>query len=615
MIKNIDALRAKVQKEWEMWYNHVRSERERKRLVDSKILENPEDGFVKQNLLWKHMQLETATFLTDELDIVTVSEKWVLEDEITKNRNKVAKHLYKKMWIKKIKRQIIDDNNLYWISATVIEAFDDEKVFPILSRIDPLSIIPDPKNYCDSDMRFIWLEKQFSIWYIRDNENFDKKARKEVVASVSEEWRRTEQSRANANRLMDIPDDEMTTLRYFFTTFEGKKWFTIWDNTMEHLLRAEELEPMTKAEKLNPFSVRYPIQFHRRKPIPNSFFGASLHDEIIQYQKNMSELANLYNISARRDALWSDYLLNYKLGLNAETLDKTQPGWAFHAAKFDELWNEPAFVELPHNKASGAIIEAIKFNDSWAQETSGNRDIAFWASAPWSQTKAEIQIMEQKASRIHRMIRDNYMESYEKMWEDIFNAFELYMWSKQSINISLIDNWQQYSRKLLKREFLSGSIINIYVESQEEKRARDDQDYQKLIASSNILIKNMKPWYAMNVLLRTILEKSWIQWLDPMTIIPPDVDEWEATNNISLINDNIDISDPIPWQNLLTLRQIYSQALPTPAKRKIINRIDELIADTRSFEVEQVWQSDGMTWNIAMNNIASNQSTNPILPQ
>ncbi len=614
MVKNIEALRNKVQKEYQMWYDHIKGERERKRNVDKKILEEPQEGFVKQNLLWKHMQLETATFLTDELDIVTVSEKWVLEDEITENRNKVAKHLYRKLGVKKIKRQIIDDNNLYGISATFIEAFDDDEVCPLLAHIDPLSLILDPKNYCDSEMRFIGLEKQMTIWYVRDNEKYDKKARKSVIANVSEEWRRTEQSRASANRLQDVPDDEMISIKYHFTSFEWYKYLTIWDSEFANLLRYVVLDPMTKAEKLNPMKIRYPIQLHRRKPIPNSAFGASLYDEVIQYQKNMSELSNLYNISARRDALGSDYLINYKLGLNAEKLDKTSPGWAMYAAKFDELGNESAFVELPHNKSSGAVLEAIKFNDTMAQETSGNRDIAFWSSAPWSQTKAEVQIMEQKASRIHRMIRDNYMDSYEKMWEDIFNSYELYMWDKSSLNIALYDNGKAYSRTLLKKEFLSGSQINIYVVSQEEKRSQDDQDYQKLIASANLLMPNMKPGYAMNVLLRTLIEKSGIRDLDPMTVIPPDVDEWEANNNIELLNNNIQISEPIAWQNLLTLRQIYSQAINTPAKRKIIERIDQLIQDTRTFEIQDAGVSDGTTANIAMNNIAGQQNSNPLLP-
>lgn len=116
-----DNLKAKVQNEYSQGLEHVRSERDRKRDANKKILETPPEGFVKSNLLWKNMQLETATFLTDVLDIALVSEKGVLEDEIVKNAEKVSKFLYRKLGIKKIKRSIIDDNNLYGIGATFIE--------------------------------------------------------------------------------------------------------------------------------------------------------------------------------------------------------------------------------------------------------------------------------------------------------------------------------------------------------------------------------------------------------------------------------------------------------------------------------------------------------------
>ena len=65
-----------------------------------------------------------------------------------------------------------------------------------------------------------------------------------------------------------MPDDDMVSVYYHFTSFEGKKYMTVWANNFAHLLRQVELEPLTKAEKLNPAKVRFPIQLHRRKPIP-----------------------------------------------------------------------------------------------------------------------------------------------------------------------------------------------------------------------------------------------------------------------------------------------------------------------------------------------------------
>lgn len=75
---------------------------------------------------------------------------------------------------------------------------------------------------------------------------------------------------------------------------------------------------------------------------------------------------------------------------------------------------------------------------------------------------------------------------------------------------------------------------------------KDDQDYQKLIASTNLILPNVQSEYARKVILRTLLAKSGISELDPMTVIPPDVDEWEARSNIELVNNNEKIADPLP---------------------------------------------------------------------
>lgn len=608
-----EQLKDKVQNEYSQWLEHVRSERDRKREANKKILETPPEWFIKSNLLWKNMQLETATFLTDMLDITLVSDKWVLEDEIVKNAEKVCKSLYRKLGIKKIKRQIIDDNNLYGIGATFIEWFDDEENNPLVGCIDPLSIIPDPKNYADSDMRFIGLEKQVPISYIRENKNF--KYRDEVIAWISEEWRKTEQARGNAYNMTQVPDDEMTSLYYHFTTFEGKKWMTIWSNNFEYCLREVELEWLSKAEKLNPSKVRFPIQLHRRKPIPGSFFGSSLYDELIEYQKLESEMISLKTQGVRLEELGGDHIVNKELWINFEALQKVKVWNRYMEADFSNLGGNPAFIDVPISRGSGRVDQFLQQIDQFAQDTSGNRDVAFGQSAPWGQTKAEVQIMEQKASRVHRMVRENYMDSYEEMWWDILRSFELYMSEKGSINIAFYDNWKSFSYTLKKKQFVTGGNINIYVVSQEEKRAKDDQDFQKLTVSANLLIGNMKPWYAMDTLLRTVIEKSGIDWADPLVFIPESVDEMHAKNNLELLNNNIEVSAPQPNQELLTYIAIYKQALPTPARDKALEAYTNAYIDSKQFDQAQVWQQDGASSAMAMSSVVAQWNNNPMIWQ
>jgi hypothetical protein len=80
--------------------------------------------------------------------------------------------------------------------------------------------------------------------------------------------------------------------------------------------------------------------------------------------------------------------------------------------------------------------------------------------------------------------------------------------------------------------------------------------------------------------MRAGIEYSGIVDANPMQYIPPSVDEREAMGNLELLNNNEQLADPLPNQDLETLRAIYSQALDTPAKQAIIKRIDELIIAT-----------------------------------
>lgn len=606
-------LKIKVQNEYSQGLEHVRTERERKRKADAKILEAPPVWFIKSNLLWDNMQFETATFLTDHLDIALVSEKWVIEDEIVKNAEKVSKYLYRKLGIKKIKRQIIDDNNLYGIAATFIEWFDDDENTPLIGCIDPLSIIPDPKNYADSEMRFIGLEKQVPISYIRDNKNF--KYRDEVIAGISEEWRRTEQTRGQAFNMTQVPDDEMTSLYFHFTTFEGKKWMTVWSNNFEYCLREVELEGLSKAEKLNPAKVRFPIQLHRRAPKRGSFFGSSLYDELIDYQDLESELLGLKVAGVRLEELGGDHIINRDLWVNLEALQKVKVGNRYIEADFSNIGNQPTFIDVPVSKSSGRVDGLLQQIPQYANKTSGNNDISRGQSAPGTQTKAEVQVLEQKADRLLRMKRDNYMESYEEMWQDITRSYELYMSEKATLNIAFFDNWKSFSQTLKKKQFVTGGNINIYVISRDEKQDKDNQDFQKLTVSANLLIGNMKPGYAMDTLMRTVIEKSGIDGMDPNVVIPESVDEMHAKNNLELLNNNIEVSAPQPNQDLLTYIAIYKQALPTPAREKALEAYTNAYIDSKQFEQAQVWVQDSASASMAMNNVNSQQSQNPILPQ
>jgi len=613
MIKDIEKLKAKVSKEYAQWLQYVQTERDRKRNIDKDILKDVPEWFIRSNLAYKHMQLEEATFLTDDLDIRLVSDKGILEDSITKMGEKVAKYLYRKLNIKQIKRDIINGNNYYGLYATFIDKFDEKTNRPVLKGIDPLSLIIDPRNYQDSEMRFIGFEKTVTIDYIKNNKHYDKKARESVVAGISEEQRRTEQATATANKMQYVEDDEMTTIVYFFTTFEGKKYMTIWDKDFVNLLRQEELEALDDEEVANPDKIKYPIRLHRRKPKFKSAFGYALVDEVLPFQDAYDEVVNLELAGVRIEELWSDKIVNQKLGIDINAFNKESAGWVTYEGNFSELGSEPAIVQIPLNQSGwrvGTIKQEIRQD---AMDTSGSQAPNFWQSPSGSQTKAEIQILDKNGNKIHRYISSNYQESYQGMWEDIFRSYELNMWENSKLNIALFDKWLPFSRSLRKREFLSGGNINIYIASAEEVKAENKESFATWVALSGTIMPNMKPWYWLNTWMRQGIEYSGIVDADPFSYIPPSVDEREAMRNLELLNNNEEITDPSPNQDLETLRAIYSQALDTPAKQSIIKRLDDLIIASISQAPTEMWQANAGSTAQAMNSVISQQNNNPQL--
>jgi hypothetical protein len=131
---------------------------------------------------------------------------------------------------------IIDHNSLYWLSATVIDSWDDEEKQPIWDTINPLSIIIDPQNYNNSKMRFFWIERRVSKNYLETTDWFEIK---DVEFSESTETTQTKRDEAESNNLRYIPlDDWMVDIYDHFCIYDWYKRLTTWDISINTLIRA-----------------------------------------------------------------------------------------------------------------------------------------------------------------------------------------------------------------------------------------------------------------------------------------------------------------------------------------------------------------------------------------
>lgn len=79
------------------------------------------EGQVRVNLLWRNIQLELALFLTDELGVKFLSPNGVVEDELMRNANLVAKYDDVTLNLRSQRETIVNHNALYGLAVTVVD--------------------------------------------------------------------------------------------------------------------------------------------------------------------------------------------------------------------------------------------------------------------------------------------------------------------------------------------------------------------------------------------------------------------------------------------------------------------------------------------------------------
>jgi len=604
MFKDFD-LREKVEREYTMWFNHIRNEIERKRTILDRVLDPTlPDWQVRIPLLWKNIQLELALYLTDDINIQILTNWWVLWEEIMKNANLVLKYDDTDMDLYEMREDIINHNAVYWLSATIVDNWDDEEKQPISDVISPLNLIIDPKNYKGSKLRFIWVRRRVNLDWIKWIKWFDKSKISELEGLIDTEISKTERWINNSNRQTNIEDNDwMIDIYDHFTIYKWKKILTTWWADRTILLRYVELEGLTEAEQLKPTKIKFPIQLHRRKPKFWSVMWVSIADEVLVFQDIISQLINLQIINARIQSLWADLFVDDKIGIDTSMLSQWKPGWRVLPIS-NKTWlptqNWLFYNQIPTpSKYTDVLIQSL---EQRAEETTSISKQNFWITQQGQQTKAEIQTLQQNANNILSWIWNNYLRWQKDYWTAHYKSYCLNMW-KWSKFISMFQKWQAVSLELKKQEFIADWKVQIIVVSKEQEAIENDKEFNKLAIITQTYLPNITSEYAKNSLLRLIGNKSNVRDFDSSKYIRESLDEIKAKRNLELLNNNIEVPPPEMNDNAEVYIDIYKQAMNTQAKYKALEQYYAFAEFKATQQAQQMtWQWNWQILNTAMNN-------------
>lgn len=607
----------KVQKEYEMWFEHIQNVIDEKRSATARVYASKDK--VRIPLIKKNIELENSLFLTDDLSIEVLTNWWALWEEIMKKANMVLKYDDVDMDLHEMREDIVNHNAYYWLSATIVDWWDDDEKQPISDTISPLNLIIDPKNYKGSKLRFIGIRRRVSEDFLFNNKSFDKKQLEKIKNQADEELTKTERANNIANNQRTIEDNDwMFDIYDHFTVYEWKKILTTWWASNTILLRYVEIAPLTEAERLKPTKVKFPIQLHRRKPKFWSVFWVSIVEEVEVFQDLISELTNLQIINTRILALWPDIFLDDKLWLDTSIMATSKPGWRVLPIS-NKTWMPTqngiyAFTPPQPSQYTDLLIDKL---EQRAEESTSISKQNFGITQQWQQTKAEIQTLQQNANNILAWISNNYLRWQKDYRTEHYRNYALNMW-RGNKSISMFQKWKAISLELKKWDFIADWKVQITIVSKNQEDLANEKDFNKLMIITQTYLPNITSTYAKNELLRLIGKKSNVRDFDTEKYIRETVDEVNAKNNLWLLNLNIKVPWPEMWEDPDVFLDIYKQAMDTKAKRDVILKYEQY-AQIKAMETPQdmAWQWNGQILNTAMNNENSKaqsvMSTNPWL--
>jgi putative sterol carrier protein len=111
-----------------------------------------------------------------------------------------------------------------------------------------------------------------------------------------------------------------------------------------------------------------------------------------------------------------------------------------------------------------------------------------------SQTKAEIQTLQQNINHILGYMASNYMDSLKGLWESIYRSYASNMSAQRKKEIvSIEESGESSTYGFKKNEFISSGEVYITIKSKAQEDIKQKQDFAVLLSTISLLKASVTP--------------------------------------------------------------------------------------------------------------------------
>ena len=582
-------LKSKVQVEYSAADNYTTTWKDdTKDLAATYLLPKPNEDRVKVRKVLNNLTIRLATFISDEIQIINIPMWWVLWAETASNANKVFEANFKTMNIKSKYREALIDDAIQWVGCLAVDGWNNHIQEPIVNYIDSRLTYPDPKNWQDNNMRFFWTKVRKNWYELESDDAYDQERLAKVRLYVDSDQEDIDRANDDVKWFNNTENNnDLVDLYNHLTVFKAEwdekpcLYLTTWGNWIDDLVRAIKMRALTDWEMADASSIDFWVKLFRAKPLKWSYAWVSLIDDVWQYQDIETLLTNLQIHQAKLAAVWGKIFVDDRLWIDIDDLaDNSWPWDVVPFASTDPQINAANGIREEQTRPTNPITwNTILMMNQLAQEATNVSSLAQWQSLAGSQTKAEVQTLQQNINQVLSYMASNYMDSLRGLWESIYRSYAANMSAQRKKTIVVVD-WNKVDAYWFKKnEFISQWDVYIVVKSKSQEEIKKKQDFAVLLSVIWTLKQSVQPWSTQDVIIdRTLIEKSGIKWLNAEVIHPYTRDERVAYSNLEMLNRDIELqTKPAVWEDHNVFINIYKTWLDTDARNKAIQKREDLL--------------------------------------
>jgi hypothetical protein len=572
---DIAELRAKMMKEYLYWETFIISERTQRREWHKSILNLPDNpSKIKGRMIYRQISNFQAMHVKTELEINAIPMWGFNAMSIAENYNKVRAFAYQRNGEYFTSLDYKTDIASLWLWVKAITGWDETTNDPIITRIDPLSIVVDPDNMRDSK-NFLWIHRKMDRNMLLNSPDYfnvsdDTKSFISDIETLNEIARATG-TRQNT-QLTGLDEWWDVWVYDHYMTFGDAKYLTTWASTewMSSLVRIVKIKPKSETEKKYRWKIKMPYVLTRSEYLPWRVFWPSLIEKNLQYQDIHTLLTNAQIINAIELSMWAKVAYNPQY-MDQKGIDNQEVGTKYipmkkindTSIKPDDIFYPmpvPVQSEVPEMMKNMLTKEAEETSPYWTS-------IGLWVSPDGNQTKWEINTLQKNLNLLISFNSDLMMMSEQEFEELIYsNYLACFPWSaKKRIVMKKWGLFDSYDMK--KKDFLVDDEMIIQLVDQAQENIKRKEKFTNMMMLIQFMTPTMKPWsYQYNNFMRDLGINAGIESNKVFSYIPYTISEVKSLEGLEILNakeipkNALELLAPQPWDDLQTFIDIYKMA-------------------------------------------------------